>query len=96
MAEQASLGFVKRQSRCIILTKGEKNGETSIAYHFISFLYLVPHQNSSSLWVPKKIGVGISLNPRNTLGFWISLLVILSVLIILIVLIIFYFLAEGE
>ena len=49
MAEQASLGFVKRQSRCIILTKGEKNGETSIAYHFISFLYLVPHQNSSFL-----------------------------------------------
>lgn len=43
------------------------------------------------LWIPKKIGVGVSLNPRNTLGFWISLLFTLTMLIILIVLITPYF-----
>ncbi|MGT2649363.1 hypothetical protein ACVRWB_02165 [Streptococcus troglodytae] len=43
------------------------------------------------LWIPKKIGVGVSLNLRNTLGFWISLLFTLTMLIILIVLIASYF-----
>ena len=66
-------------------------------WYLIRILRLWGKQSADEpLWVPKKIGVGISLNPSNTLGFWISLLVTLSVLIILIVLIIFYFLAEGE
>ena len=39
-------------------------------WYLIRILRLWGKQSADEpLWVPKKIGVGISLNPRNTLGF---------------------------
>lgn len=40
-------------------------------------------------WIPKRIGVGISVNPRNPLGFWLTiigvgvLIIIMAVLLVL-------------
>lgn len=58
-------------------------------WYLIKLLRLRGKQTSSEpFWVPKKIGVGIGVNPRNTAGFWISLAVTLSILTVLLVLIV--------
>lgn len=58
-------------------------------WYLIKLLRLRGKQTSSEpFWVPKKIGVGIGVNPRNTAGFWVSLAVTLSILTVLLVLII--------
>ena len=62
-------------------------------FYLIKLLRLRGKQTSSEpFWVPKKIGVGIGVNPRNTAGFWVSLAVTLSVLIVLSALIVSFFL----
>ena len=58
-------------------------------WYLIRLLRLRGKQTSSEpFWVPKKIGVGIGVNPRNTAGFWVSLAVTLSILTVLLVLIV--------
>lgn len=62
-------------------------------WYLIKLLRLRGKQTSSEpFWVPKKIGVGVGANPRNTAGFWVSLAVTLSVLIVLSALIVSFFL----
>ena len=62
-------------------------------WYRIKLLRLRGKQTSSEpFWVPKKIGVGVGVNPRNTAGFWVSLAVTLSVLIVLSALIVSFFL----
>lgn len=52
-------------------------------WYLIKLLRLRGKQTSSEpFWVPKKIGVGIGVNQRNTAGFWVSLAVTLSALIV--------------
>ncbi|MCW1060818.1 MULTISPECIES: hypothetical protein [Streptococcus] len=58
-------------------------------WYLIKLLRLRGKQTSSEpFWVPKKIGIGIGVNPRNTAGFWVSLAVTLSILTVLLVLIV--------
>ena len=58
-------------------------------WYLIKLLRLRGKQTSSEpFWVPKKIGVGVGVNPRNTAGFWVSLAVTLSILTALLVLIV--------
>ena len=58
-------------------------------WYLIKLLRLRGKQTSSEpFWVPKKIGVGIGVNPRNIAGFWGSLAVTLSILTVLLVLIV--------
>ena len=58
-------------------------------WYLIKLLRLRGKQTSSEpFWVPKKIGVGTGVNPRNTAGFWVSLAVTLSILTVLLVLIV--------
>ena len=58
-------------------------------WYLIKLLRLRGKQTSSEpFWVPKKSGVGIGVNPRNTAGFWVSLAVTLSILTVLLVLIV--------
>lgn len=58
-------------------------------WYLIKLLRLRGKQTSSEpFWVPKKIGVGVGVNPRNTAGFWVSLAVTLSILTVLLVLIV--------
>ena len=60
-----------------------------LLWYLIKLLRLRGKQTSSEpFWVPKKIGVGIGVNPRNTAGFWVSLAVTLSILTVLLVLIV--------
>lgn len=62
-------------------------------WYLIKLLRLRGKQTSSEpFWVPKKIGVGVGVNPMNTAGFWVSLAVTLSVLIVLSALIVSFFL----
>ncbi|HBJ53996.1 hypothetical protein [Streptococcus anginosus] len=62
-------------------------------WYLIKLLRLRGKQTSSEpFWIPKEIGVGIGINPRNTAGFWVSLAVTLSVLIVLSALIVSFFL----
>lgn len=60
---------------------------------FIWYLIRLPHlkgkqSSAEPFWIPKEIGVGIGINPRNTAGFWVSLAVTLSILTVLLVLIV--------
>lgn len=58
-------------------------------WYLIKLLRLRGKQTSSEpFWVPKIIGIGIGVNPRNTAGFWVSLAVTLSILTVLLVLIV--------
>ena len=58
-------------------------------WYFIRLLHLKGKQSSTEpFWIPKEIGVGIGINPRNTAGFWVSLAVTLSILTVLLVLIV--------
>lgn len=58
-------------------------------WYLIRLLRLKGKQSSTeSFWIPKEIGVGIGINPRNTAGFWVSLAVTLSILTVLLVLIV--------
>ncbi|PRT63955.1 hypothetical protein C6A33_01560 [Streptococcus anginosus] len=62
-------------------------------WYLIRLLRLKGKQSSTEpFWIPKEIGVGIGINPRNTAGFWVSLAVTLSALIALSALIISLFL----
>lgn len=62
-------------------------------WYLIRLLRLKGKQSSTEpFWIPKEIGVGIGINPRNTAGFWVSLAVTLSVLIVLSALIVSFFL----
>lgn len=43
-------------------------------WHFIRMLRLRGEQATiEPLWIPKEIGWGVSINPRNPLGFWVIL-----------------------
>ncbi|MBX9075423.1 hypothetical protein HCG65_02515 [Streptococcus anginosus] len=58
-------------------------------WYLIRLLRLKGKQSSTEpFWIPKEIGVGIGVNPRNTAGFWVSLAVTLSILTVLLVLIV--------
>ena len=58
-------------------------------WYLIRLLRLKGKQSSTEpFWIPKEIGVGIGINPRNTAGFWVSLAVTLSILTVLLVLIV--------
>lgn len=58
-------------------------------WYLIRLLRLRGKQSSTEpFWIPKEIGVGIGINPRNTAGFWVSLAVTLSILTVLLVLIV--------
>lgn len=58
-------------------------------WYLIRLLRLKGKQSSTEpFWIPKEIGVGIGINPRNTAGFWVSLTVTLSILTVLLVLIV--------
>ena len=58
-------------------------------WYLIRLLRLKGKQYSTEpFWIPKEIGVGIGINPRNTAGFWVSLAVTLSILTVLLVLIV--------
>ena len=62
-------------------------------WYLIRLLRLKGKQSSTEpFWIPKEIGVGIGINPRNTAGFWVSLAVTLSALIALSALIVSFFL----
>ncbi|GAD46928.1 hypothetical protein ANG6_1423 [Streptococcus anginosus T5] len=58
-------------------------------WYLIRLLRLKGKQSSTEpFWIPKEIGVGVGINPRNTAGFWVSLAVTLSILTVLLVLIV--------
>ena len=58
-------------------------------WYLIRLLRLKGKQSSTEpFWIPKEIGVGIGVNPRNTAGCWVSLAVTLSILTVLLVLIV--------
>ncbi|MGT2906815.1 hypothetical protein [Streptococcus dentiloxodontae] len=51
-------------------------------WHFIRTLRLRGKQVATEpLWVPKEIGWGVSINPKNPLGFRINLITDIAVLV---------------
>lgn len=59
-----------------------------ISFFFLQYLRYLLHYNrnqspSEPLFVLRRIGLGTSLNPRNPLGYKISLLLVMGVLICL-------------
>ena len=59
-----------------------------VSFYFLLYLRYLLHYNrnqspSEPLFVLRRIGLGTSLNPRNPLGYKISLLLVMGVLICL-------------
>ncbi len=58
-------------------------------WYLVRLLCLKGKQSSHEpFWIPKEIGIGIGINPRNKAGFWVSLIVTLSILGVLIAIIV--------
>ena len=58
------------------------------------FLALACAGQISSLepfWIPKRIGVGISVNPKNPLGFWLTVIGVGVMIIIMVILLVLAF-----
>ena len=93
---QIALTIMTSLSHGIVLPVAIFPGMSLFFLFYLRYLlhYTLNQSPSEPLFVLRRIGLGISLNPRNPLGYKLSLLVVMGVLVLLFCLTLLAFLGK--